>query len=46
MAFEHPSVIKRFIKSQRVNPMPHKNIGGYAVYVSHKFLGDLQEEYL
>ncbi|QPG98451.1 hypothetical protein C2857_007622 [Epichloe festucae Fl1] len=46
MAFEHPSVIKRFIKSQSVSPMPRKNIGGDAIYLSHNDFGDLQEEYL
>lgn len=46
MAFEHTSVLERFVESQSANPMPRKVIGEDAIYLCHNDFGDLQEEHL
>ncbi|KAK8917886.1 Serine/threonine-protein kinase SRPK [Metarhizium anisopliae] len=46
MAFEHNSVLERFVESQSANPMPRKVIGEDAIYLCHNDFGDLQEEHL
>ncbi|QLI74801.1 Dual specificity protein kinase CLK2 [Metarhizium brunneum] len=46
MAFEHSSVLERFVESQSANPMPRKAIGEDTIYLCHNDFGDLQEEHL